>query len=187
MGGTSLVRSGGHATGDAMTIVPSRSMHLVERALTDGDAEIKVASHGNQFFVQSPAVTITSRLVEGRFPRWRDVMPERPDAAQIEISVGPFYSALRQAAIVVSSDSRGIDFTFGNGDAADVRLDGGRGRVRESSGRFPYDGEEIVLRMDHRFVSDFLKVLDPEKRLHVEHCRFRQRGALSDRRRVMAT
>ena len=69
-------------------------MQLVERALSDADAEIQVASHGNEFFVKTPNATITSRLVEGRFPRWRDVLPDRPEASTVEMSVGPFHSAL---------------------------------------------------------------------------------------------
>jgi DNA polymerase-3 subunit beta len=156
------VSVGGHVTGDAMTIVPSRSMQLIERALSDDDAEIRVASHGNEFFVKSPTATITSRLVEGRFPRWRDVLPDRPEASLIEMAVGPFHSALRQAAIVVSADSRGIDFTFGNGSLVMCGLtaDVGESRIEIP---IPYEGPEIVLRMDHRYVSDFLKVLDAEK------------------------
>jgi DNA polymerase-3 subunit beta len=43
--------------------------------------------------------------------------------------------------------------------------------VGESQVELPiaYEGPETVLRMDHRFVLDFLKVLDPEKsfRLYV--------------------
>ena len=75
------------------------------------------------------------------------------------LNVGTLFSAVRQAAIVSSDDSRGIDFTLGNnslilsGQTADV----GQSRVEVPA---PYDGEEIVLSLDHRFVADFLKVLD---------------------------
>ena len=34
---------------------------------------------------------------------------------EIELAVGPFLAAVRQAAIVTSEESRGIDFTFENG------------------------------------------------------------------------
>ena len=152
----------GHVTGDTMTIVPSRSMQLIERALSDNDAEIHIASRGNDFLVRSPQVTIVSRLVEGRFPRWRDVLPHRPEAAHIEIAAGPIHSALRQAAIVTSVDSRGVDFIFGNGSLVlcGLTADVGESRVELP---IPYEGPETILCLDHRFVTDFLKVLDPEK------------------------
>ena len=39
---------GGHATGDNMTIVPTRAMHLIERALTEPDAEIQMPARANE-------------------------------------------------------------------------------------------------------------------------------------------
>ena len=117
--------------------------------------------------VRSPRATIYARLVEGRFPKWREVFPSRTDAVQIEVTVGPFYSALRQAAIVASEESRGIDFTFGNGTLV---LAGSTAEVGQSRVELPiaYDGEAITVTMDHRFVADFLKVLDSEKLVTID-------------------
>jgi DNA polymerase-3 subunit beta len=153
---------GGHATGDSMTIVPTHSMQLIERALTDADAEIQVAARNNDILIRTPRVTIYSRLVEGRFPKWREVLPQRTGAVQIELTVGPLHSALRQAAIVASEDSRGIDFTFGEGSLV---LAASTAEVGQSRVEFPipYDGANITVTMDHRFIADFLKALDPEK------------------------
>jgi DNA polymerase III subunit beta len=154
--------TGGHLSGDAMTIVPTRSMHLIERLLTDADAEVQIAARANDILVRTPRGTIYSRLVEGRFPRWRDVLPQRHEAAKVDFNVGPFYSALRQAAIVTSDDSRGIDFTFGEGmlemvaNTAEV----GQARVELPT---TFEGAKTTVILDNRFVADFCKVLDPEK------------------------
>ena len=158
---------GGHKSGDVMTIVPTRSMQLIERALSDADAEIRVAGRGNDILVKSQRATIFSRLVEGRFPRWRDVFPQRHSAVKIEMSVGQVYAAVRQAAIVASEDSRGVDFTFGDGLLV---LSGQTAEVGQSRVELPisYSGTPITIAMDHRFVSDFLRVLDPEKMFSVE-------------------
>ncbi len=153
---------GGHQTGDNTTIVPTKAMHLIERALTDGDAEIHIAARANDILVKSPRATFYSRLVEGRFPRWRDVFPQRSGGKQIELNVGPFHAAVRQAAIVTSDESRGVDFTFGQGKAT---LSGRAADVGQSRVELPisFDGDEVGITLDPRFLSDFLKVLDPEK------------------------
>jgi DNA polymerase-3 subunit beta len=158
---------GGHGLGDTMTIVPSRAMQLMERALMDTGAEIQIAAHANDIMVRSPRATIYARLVEGRFPKWREVFPSRQDSVQIEVTVGPFYSTLRQAAIVASEESRGIDFTFGDGTLV---LAGSTAEVGQSRVELPiaYDGEAITVTMDHRFVADFLKVLDSEKSITID-------------------
>ncbi len=158
---------GGHQTGDNTTIVPTKAMHFIERALTDADAEIQVAARANDILVRSPRVTVYSRLVEGRFPRWRDVFPQRSGGKQIDLIVGPFHAAVRQAAIVTSDESRGVDFTFADGK---VLLSGRAADVGQSRVELPvaYDGEEVGITLDPRYLSDFLKVLDPEKTFTLE-------------------
>ena len=80
---------------------------------------------------------------------------------QINMIVGPLFAALRQAAIVTDHDSRGIDFTFGDGTLrrAAVTAEIGTSQVELP---IPYDGPAISMKMDHRFVADFCKVLDNE-------------------------
>ncbi len=158
---------GGHLSGDTMTIVPSRAMQLLERALGDSEGNIQLAARENDVLVKSDQVTIYSRLVEGRYPKWRDVFPRREDAVKIELSVGPFHAAVRQAAIVTSDQRRGVDFTFGGGK---VVLAGHGAEYGESHVELPiaYDGADLEVTLDPHYVSDFLKVLDPEQTFVME-------------------
>jgi len=151
---------GGHETADAMTIVPTRAMQLIDRALTEGDAEVQLSARGNDVLVKSPRATIFARLLEGRFPRWRDVFPKRTDGQTIALNVGTFHNAVRQAAIATSEESRGVTFTFKDGQA---ELSGRAADVGQARVTVPidYSGNSIAIALDPRFVSDFLKTLDP--------------------------
>ncbi len=149
------------AFGEA-TIVPARSMQLIERTVADADGEVQIAVRQNEVLVKSPRATLYSRLLEGRFPGWREVFPQRTGSAKIELPIGPFAAAVRQAAIVTSDESRGIDFTFGDGT---LQLAGKTADVGQAHVELPigYTGDAITISLDPRFVSDFLKVLDAEK------------------------
>src|SRR4029453_15591586 len=105
----------------------------------ESGSEIQIALRQNDILVKNPRATIYSRLLEGRYPRWRDVFPQRPTSVKIELSVGPVHSAVRQAAIVTSEESRGIDFTFGEGSLV---LAGQTAEVGQSRIELPiaYDG-----------------------------------------------
>ncbi|MEX0702573.1 MAG: DNA polymerase III subunit beta [Planctomycetales bacterium] len=148
-------------------VVPSKAMQLIERSIADDDEEVWLAVHQNDVVVRSGASTISSQLVQGRFPRYADVIP-RDSNVIIDLLVGPFHSAVRQAQIVTDEESRGVDFVFGNGkltlisQAADV----GQSKIEVP---IPYDGDELRILFDPRFVADFLRVLDPEQqvRLHL--------------------
>jgi DNA polymerase-3 subunit beta len=162
--------AGASAENRENTIIPTRSMQLLERVIGDSEEEIWIAARDNDMLVKSQRATIYTRLVEGRFPKWRDVVPKFDQMTRIELVVGPFHSTVRQAAIVTSEDHRGVDFTFGDGK---VVLVAHGAELGESKVELPiaYDGPEISVTLDPRFVGDFLKVLDPDTTftLHVRN------------------
>ena len=89
------------------------------------------------------------------------MFPQRESAVQLDVTVGPLHSALRQAAIVTDHESRGIDFTFADGT---LKMEASTAEIGESQVELPvaYEGEPITVTLDHRYVADFCKVLDNE-------------------------
>jgi DNA polymerase-3 subunit beta len=158
---------GGHSTADTQTIVRTQSMRLLGRALSDADEQVHICSRGNDVVLRTSRATFVSRLVEGRFPRWRDVFPRRTNALKFDMTVGPFFSALRQAAVVASDDSRGIDFDFEKGTMLLTARNANLGESRIEM-PIPYDGDKVGVTLDHKFVADFLKVLKPEQQFVLE-------------------
>lgn len=158
---------GGYKGGEGTTIVPTRAMQFIERSITDGDAEVQIASRGNDILVRTPRAVMYSRLVEGRFPKWRDVFPKREGSKKIPLVVGPVYQGVKQAAIVTSEESRGIDFTFGEGKLV---LSGRAAETGQSRVELPiaYDGPNVTIALDPRYVGDFFRVLDTEKNFTLE-------------------
>ena len=153
---------GGHKGPESNTIVRTQSMRLIGRALAESDEFVHIAARSNDVLIRTPRATYYSRLVEGRFPRWRDVFPQRTESIKLNLTVGPFHTALKQAAIACNNDSRGIDCTLANGTLvlAAATADLGQARVEMP---IAFDGDTIVVRLDHRFLTDFLKVLSPEQ------------------------
>lgn len=158
---------GGHETIGSSTIVPTRSLALMERSIGDKDEVVNIASRGNDVLLRSNRCIIYSRLVEGRYPNWRQVIPTRDNSVKINLSVGPFHNVIRQASIVADQESRGLDFEFGGGTLllSAKTADLGQSRVEMP---IEYDGEPIKMKLDHRFLSDFMKVLDPETKFTMD-------------------
>jgi len=158
---------GDHVSGDHMTIIPTKTMQLLERILGNNEDNIQLAARENDVLIKSGRATIYSRLVEGRYPKWRDVFPRREGMVKIELTTGPFHAAVRQAMIVTSEERRGVDFTFGSGK---VVLSGHGAELGESRVELPiaYDETDIGITLDPRFLSEFLKVLDAEQTFTME-------------------
>jgi DNA polymerase-3 subunit beta len=165
MEGPAVAANGSPA--DAQPIVPARAMQLIERCLAAGDVPVQVAVRPSEILVKTGGTTISARLVEGRFPRWREVFPERPEAMHVNLVAGPLLAAVRQAAIVTSEQSKGVDFSFEPGQLV---LSGRSAESGESRIEMPIDqtGATVKIKMDPRFVSDFLRVLDGGTAVRVE-------------------
>jgi DNA polymerase-3 subunit beta len=157
----------GGAAVDTPPIVPSRAMQLIERCLGGADQPVHVAVRGSEILVKTAGTTISARLVDGRFPRWRDVFPDRPEAVRVQLVAGPLLAAVRQAAIVTSEQSKGVDFSFEPGQLV---LAGRSAESGESRVELPIDhaGATVRIKLDPRFMADFLRVLDPAATVTVE-------------------
>lgn len=140
-------------------VVPSKAMQLIERSIQDDDQEVHLAFHANDVLVRSGSSTVYARLVEGRFPKYQDVIP-RDLPISIELVAGPFLSVVRQSMIVTSEESRGVDFAFADGSLTltSVGVDVGSSKIELP---VSYDGEPLTITFDPKFVADFLRVLDP--------------------------
>ena len=139
-------------------VVPSKAMQLIEKSLPDSDDPAQIAVHANHVLVKCGGSTVYSRLVEGRFPRYGDVIPKE-FKANVELVVSQFYSAVRQAQIVTSEESRGVDFAFTEGS---LTLSSQAADVGKSSVVLPiaYSGDPITVTFDPKFVADFLRIID---------------------------
>jgi DNA polymerase III subunit beta len=148
-------------------IVPAKALQLIERALGDGDCDVKIAAKSNEILIQDSRATIYSRLVEGRFPKWRDVFPTRTGTVSVGVPAGLLHSAIRQAAIVTTEESRGMDFNFQSGNLIMGAHAADRGQSRVEL-PIDFDGQETSITLDPRYLADFLKVLAPETIVTIE-------------------
>jgi DNA polymerase-3 subunit beta len=142
-------------------VIPMRALKLIDKNLDGPDVLVHLAFQGGSAALvrtSDGATTIFSRLVEGRFPAYRDVIPDSVDF-QIPLDVAELRAAVEQASIVVSEESRGTDFAFTRGkltlssQAADV----GSSRVEMATG---HDGPDVEIAFDCRYLSDALKTMD---------------------------
>lgn len=153
-------REGDATIGSNSPVVSSKSLSLVERSLGDDSEDVQFMVHERDFAIRTSKVTVTSQLVQGRFPDYRKVIPSQ-FAATIDLVVGTFHSAVRQSQILTNEESRGVDFTFGRGmlKLASVAADVGQSKIELP---ISYDGPELNVTFDPRYLGDFLKVLDQD-------------------------
>jgi DNA polymerase-3 subunit beta len=153
---------GGH-TSENKTIFPPRTLSLLERAAADVE-EAWIAVRDGQAVVQLENVVISTTLMEGRFPNWRAILPNKSGKIHVDFIAGQLASAVRQAEIVATEKKPGVWFHFEQGK---VCIAASGEEVGESNVEIPiaYDGEKTSLRLDSKFLNDFLRCVSPEETL----------------------
>ena len=95
------------AVDDRQTLVPCRVLDIVAGMAT-GDGSVQVEANAKEVRFDLDGTTVTGRIVEGRYPRWRDVVGQ-PEGQATVLEVGELLAAVRSAAIVTSEQSKGVD------------------------------------------------------------------------------
>ncbi len=157
---------GGHSTKDGQHLVPTKAMALLERNLVDDAELVKVSLKQNEVLFQTGRAIIYSRLVEGRYPPYKDIVPKK-FGAKVPLAVGPFLSAVRQAAIMTDDESKRVSFHFTPGKLTLQAQGAATGRSHVEM-PIEYDGGKIDVNFDPQYMIDMLKVLEPEDPLTLE-------------------
>ena len=146
-------------------IVPVRALQLLNRALSDksiGDgADVKMAVSKDMVRFQCQDMALFSRRIDGQYPKWRNIIPETDGKTPVIVDCDPLLSAIMQAQVTTSDHDPGVNFTFEKGK---LRLRG-EGKERGNSKieiPLSFDGDPKTLKIDPKFMTDFLKVLDAD-------------------------
>ena len=151
---------GGHGTAGTTPVVPAKAMALLERNLTEPDETIKISLRPNEVLMKTERAMIYSRLVEGRFPNYKQVIPAK-HSARVPLMVGPFMSAVRQAAIMTDDESKRVVFTFDKHKLT-MRAKGAESGQSRVEMPIDYEGKKIDISFDPKYLVEMLRVLEPD-------------------------
>jgi DNA polymerase-3 subunit beta len=145
----------------ATGIVPAKALRTVAGAIGDGVATLTLSQ--SQAMFRGDSVALVTPLVEGRFPAWQSIIPADQDP--ISIPAGPWSSVVRQASIVADNESRGIELAIADGtlSMAARTADVGSSSVQ----MVVATDRQIKTTIDHRFLAEFLRSVDPSAMVDV--------------------
>lgn len=156
---------GGHSAKGQSPVVPSKALNLLDRNFSDDQESIKVCFRPNEVLFKTERSIVYSRLVEGRFPDYKMVLPKKSSAHAI-LKVEAFGSAVRQAAIMADDEVKKVLFKF-NSKKLVMQAQGSVSGKSKVELEIDYQGPDVEIAFNPVFVTDLLKVLpnDAEVRL----------------------
>ena len=157
------------ACDDSATLVPRSAIDvLVRLASAQGADAVQLETTGKQLVATVDDALVFASLVDGKFPRWRDVEVSHGTAPTV-VTKGSLLHAVRQAAVCTSDSSKGVSFTFG---PKGLTLSGKSAEYGESFTTCDVVEPGHVCRatLDPRFITDWLseKAIDEAEPIGIE-------------------
>jgi DNA polymerase III subunit beta len=141
-------------------VIPTKTIQELNKLLgDDGEVEFNLKNNQLQFKVQS--TVITSRLIEGEFPNYEQVIPKKTKE-QLLIDTQKFLSATRRANIFTSQESQSIKIDLMKNRMVISKNTPDVGEVKEEIDT-PYDGSNFTIGFNPTYLIDVLKNIDEEQ------------------------
>ncbi len=143
-------------------IVPTKALHEINRNIQQ-EGKVDIIELGNQIVFHTDDITIISRLIEGHFPNYDQVIPEE-ETIEATINKERLLSTIRRVSLLTSFESQAIkiDLVKKNKIIISSRAPN-IGESKEEMDIVIKRGEEITIGFNPSYIIDVLKHLDVEE------------------------
>jgi len=146
-------------------ILPAKAVQELGRILEDGE-EVKIQLGEKQVAFQFKQMLLISRLIDGRFPNFRQVIPSKCKE-KIKLPRIGFMQMVRRASLLTSEKSNSVKFAFGPGTVKVTAVTPEVGESREEM-NIEYQGEGLEIAFNPQYIIDILKTLEEEENVYFE-------------------
>jgi DNA polymerase-3 subunit beta len=95
-------------------IIPRKAVLELYRLLSDEDSEVEIRVGGNFIQAKTADISFTSKLIDGRFPDYQNVIPKDGNK-KATCAREPLRQALSRASILSNEKYRGVRLQFSTG------------------------------------------------------------------------
>lgn len=150
------------ATGEArQVIVPRKGVLELQRLLNEIEGDVEIAIGSNHLSAESAGFSLTTKLVDGRFPDYQRVIPRNGDKTIIA-DRQELRQALNRTAILSNEKFRGIRVGLSSGQLQ-LTANNPEQEEAEEVVSVDYAGDSLEVGFNVGYIQDVLGVVDGEK------------------------
>jgi DNA polymerase-3 subunit beta len=148
---------------DTQIIVPIKTIQELNRNLKD-EGEVSLVLNNNQALFDLGGVVVVSRLIEGEFPDYQQVIQMVTPASENKIGINreQFLLAVKRAALLSTPDYQAVKLEVFKDKLVISKSTPDIGESFEEVG-VEYRGKEMVIGFNPHYLTDVLKNLQGEK------------------------
>lgn len=143
-------------------IIPKKAAMEMRHLLEEGDGEPLIGFTKNLMIFRKSGLLLTSRLMEGTYPNYQQVIPKDKESdKRVTVSKPEIEGALRRVAVLSRDKTNAVKVTFTPGK---ITLFSSNPDFGEATEELPaqYKGESLTTGFNARYLLDVLGVVDGE-------------------------
>lgn len=141
-------------------VVPSKTLNELIKTLGD-QGLLRIRTSGTQVAFDFDNILILSKLIEGTFPNFQQVIPSQCEE-RIAIDRETMLTAVRRVALLTDDQTASIRLTFGKNKLELVTVSAEIGEARETI-PVKYEGKEMSIAFNPGFLMAPLRHLDSDE------------------------
>lgn len=149
------------ASRGASFIVPKKPLNLLKNSLSATNAEVTIAYNENNASFTFDNIVLVCRLIDGKYPNYEAVIPKK-NPNKLTIDRATFLNSVRRVAIFANKTTHQVKLHI-NGSQVTISAED-LDFANEAKETLPcsYEGEEITIGFNSRFLVDMLNNLTSE-------------------------
>ncbi len=141
-------------------ILPRKGVLELQRILDEESIDVTLMIGTNHMRISTESVTMTSKLLDGRFPDYERIIPRSGDKV-MQVARESLKNAFYRAAALFTDKSRGVQLRMTKGCLKILATNSEQDEVEEDV-EVDYVGPELEVGFNIRYLIDFLNVIPTE-------------------------
>src|SRR5688500_8605124 len=143
-------------------IVPRKPLNLLKSAIPDNEDQITVNYNSNHLFVKHGTTQMSCRLIDARFPDYKVVIPA-DNPYKLVLDKAAFQSALRRVSVFSNKSTNQVALNISGSELQLAAQDVDFSFEGNERMKCQYDGENIAIAFNARFLIEMLNAADGEE------------------------
>ncbi len=143
-------------------IVPRKPLNLLKSALPANEENVEISVSENHLFINHPALTMSCRLIDARFPDYRVVIPTETPYEMVVDRVD-FQNALRRVSIFSNKSTNQVVLNLAGSELHLTSQDIDYSSEGNERMKCEYNGDDMVIAFNARLLIEMLSVSEGDQ------------------------
>ncbi|MCF7905648.1 DNA polymerase III subunit beta [Candidatus Gracilibacteria bacterium] len=152
--------------GETSCVIPVRAVFEADRLATTAE-KVRVAVEENQVMFTVGGTELTSRLIEGQFPDYQQIIPKK-SSTKAEVNREEFELAVRRVSIFAKENNQHMKLEFLNDGTLTVSTDATEIGEERTTIPVKLEGTTNIIALNADYVLDVLGALSGEEKVRIE-------------------